>query len=80
MDHFAYGFMINVDWFQPYKHTQYSVGVVYLTVLNLPRHLRNKSNNIILVGILPGPNEPSLNINSFLQPLLESFCPFGLEN
>ena len=42
---FSYGFMINVDWFQPYKHTQYSVGVIYLTLLNLPRHMRNKPEN-----------------------------------
>lgn len=61
-DTFSFGFMINVDWFQPYKHTQYSVGVVFLTVLNLPRHLRNKRNNVMLIGIIPGPHEPSKNI------------------
>jgi len=25
--------MLNCYWFQPYKHTQYSVGVLYLTIL-----------------------------------------------
>ena len=67
---FSLELMINVDWFQPYKHTQYSVGAIYVTVLNLPRHLRNKTNNIILVGILPGPHEPKCNMNTYLEPLV----------
>ena len=28
---------LNVDWFNPYKETQFSVGAIYLVVLNLPR-------------------------------------------
>ena len=28
--------MINVDWFQPFTHVKYSVGVIYLVILNLP--------------------------------------------
>ena len=28
--------MLNVDWFQPFKHAPYSVGAVYLVILNLP--------------------------------------------
>ena len=65
------GLMINVDWFQPYKHTTYSVGVVYLTVMNLPRSLRFKRQNVILVGILPGPSEPKHDINAYIEPLVE---------
>lgn len=34
--------MLNLDWFQPFNHTQYSVGVVYLFVQNLPRIERLK--------------------------------------
>ena len=30
--------MLNIDWFQPFQHTQYSVGVIYLVIQNLPRH------------------------------------------
>ncbi|CEG77794.1 hypothetical protein RMATCC62417_12488 [Rhizopus microsporus] len=41
---------INVDWFQPYKGTQYPVGVMYLTIQNLPREVQNLRNNIILAG------------------------------
>lgn len=32
--------MLNIDWFQPFKYTNYSVGAIYMTILNLPRHLR----------------------------------------
>ena len=59
-----------MDWFQAFKHAQYSVGALYLTVLNLPRAPRLKEETIILAGIIPGPKEPALNINSFLQPLI----------
>ena len=61
---------LNVDWFQPFSHTQYSVGVIYLVVLNLPREERYKMENIILVGIIPGPKEPKLTLNSYLAPLV----------
>jgi len=50
--------------------------VIYLTVLNLPRFLRYKRENIILIGIIPGPHEPKLNINSFLKPLVDEFQGF----
>ena len=64
-----YGLILNVDWFQPYKFVTYSVGVIYLAFLNLPRADRYKRRNIILVGIIPGmKREPSTN--TFLAPLV----------
>ena len=39
------GFALNLDWFNPCKHIQYSVGVIYLTILNLPRHIRFHEEN-----------------------------------
>lgn len=65
-----YGLLLNVDWIQPFKHITYSVGIVYLVVLNLPRSIRFKRENVILFGIIPGPCEPSLTINTFLDPLV----------
>ena len=62
---------LNVDWFQPFTHIQYSVGAIYLTIQNLPRSERYKEENVILVGIIPGPSEPSLTINSYLGPLVQ---------
>ena len=61
--------MMNVDWFQPFKHSPYSVGVIYLAVLNLPRAERFKRENILVVGILPGPGEPA-SLNPFLVPVV----------
>lgn len=61
---------MNVDWFEPFERGVYSVGVIYLTVQNLPRDERYKPENIIIVGILPGPKEPKLTINSYLTPLV----------
>ena len=60
-DH-TYAFMINMDWFQPYKHLTYSVGAIYLSVFNLPRSVRYQLQNICLVGIIPGPREPELTV------------------
>lgn len=68
---FSLGLIINIDWFQPYKHVNYSVGAICLVIMNLPRHLRYKRENVILVRILPGPKEPSRDINSYMQPLVD---------
>ena len=65
-----YAFQINVDWFSPFKHTKHSEGAIYLSILNLPRQDRYLQENIILVGVIPGPKEPSLHINTFLKPLV----------
>ena len=44
------GVMLNIDWFNPYKNSEYSLGVVYLAILNLPREERFKWDNIITIG------------------------------
>ena len=78
---YNYAFTLNVDWFQPFLLTTSSVGVVYLTVSNLPRTLRFKRENLIQVGIIPGPTEPKCDINSFLDPLTKELVDFwgGIE-
>lgn len=68
--------MLNMDFFQPLKHVQYSVGAIYMTILNLPREVRNKPENVILVGLIPGPSEPRHDINSFLDPLVRDLLTF----
>ena len=60
--------MLNVDWFNTYKHSPYSVGAIYLVV---PRSEWYKLENLLLLGIIPGPSEPSLNLNSYMTPLVE---------
>ena len=44
--------MLNVDWFQPFDHTNHSEGVIYLAIMNLPRKVRFLQHNIILVGTI----------------------------
>lgn len=46
-----------------------------MTILNLPRDLRNKPENVLLVDILPGPSEAT-NLNGFLKPLVNELCDF----
>ena len=43
---------------------------MYLLILNLPRSERFKVHNLILVGLIPGPNGPC-DVNPFLSPLVE---------
>ena len=70
------GGILNIDWFEPFENVQYSRGVIYLALLNLPRELRFKWENIIIVGIIPGPKEPKLNVNSYLEPLVNDLLTF----
>ena len=72
----TFGCMLNLDWFQPFKDSIYSVGVLYLSFLNLPPQERNKEENIAIVGIIPGPQEPSRDVNSFLDPLVDELLDF----
>ncbi|GBB94492.1 hypothetical protein RclHR1_23670002 [Rhizophagus clarus] len=39
--------MLNMDWFQPFVNSQYSVGVIYAVFCNLPRNERFKPHNIL---------------------------------
>ena len=65
---YVYGFMLNIDWFKPFKHQEYKVEVMYPAILNLSREMQYKRENIV-VGIIPGPSEPP-TINSYLHPLV----------
>lgn len=71
--------MVNIDWFSPYKHSPYSVGAIYLVVTNLPRSERFKKENVILVGLIPGPGEPPIHMNSYLDPLVEELWTNGIQ-
>ena len=75
-DECSYGMMLNLDWFQPYKHLLYSVGAIYLSIFNVPRQSRYKLENICLIGIIPGPREPELTVNPFLNPLIKDLNRF----
>ena len=71
---YSLGLLLNVDWFNPYKHVEYSVGAMYVAILNFPRHLRYQKENMILAGIIPGPREPSLHMNSVFGTTCKRFA------
>ncbi|KAG2216457.1 hypothetical protein INT45_014176, partial [Circinella minor] len=63
---------LNVDWFGPFENSTYSCGAIYLTVNNLPRSERFKTENVILIGVMPGPREASTSdINHYLRPIVD---------
>ncbi len=67
---YTYGLMLNIDWFEPFNGCVYAVGVLYLAIMNLPRSERYKRHNILILGIIPGPSEPPLTVNTYLSPLV----------
>lgn len=52
------------------NRVQYSMCPLVMSLLNLPRHLRYQFNNLLLVGIIPGPKEPQ-NMNIYLDILVD---------
>lgn len=66
----------SVDFFNPYHNKiagkKYSVGCIFLSCIQLPPDMRKKTENLCLVGLIPGPREPSMEeIDHFLRPLVE---------
>ena len=52
------------------NHVQYSMCPIVLALLNLPRHIRYRFSNLLLVGIIPGPKEPT-NMNIYVNVLVD---------
>lgn len=65
-------FMLNIDWLQPYERSNYSLGVVYLCCLNLPRDKRYDLENIIVVCTLPHESQHNKSLPKMLNPLVDS--------
>ena len=72
------GLAINVDWFQPFQYTTHSTGAIYGVLCNLPRESRFKPENILTLGIIPGPHEPKQGqINNILVPIVDELLQFA---
>jgi hypothetical protein len=69
-------FGLNVDWFNFFRSTNRGVttstGVLILSCLNLPLHLRDKPE-YMFVAVIPGPHSPPADeINHFLRPVIDA--------
>ncbi len=64
-DKYNLALMINMDL---YKHVNYSVGAIYCVIMNLPRSVRYKQENVILLGLIPG--QLNISIPPFVNELL----------
>lgn len=66
----------SADWFNPFLNKaagkSVSTGSMAMACLNLPPSLRYRAENLFLVGVIPGPKEPSVDeIEHFLTPVVE---------
>lgn len=65
-------FILNYDGFSPFGNwSEYSMGTIYLSIANLPRNERYRRENVIIVGMITGPDKVSGPMNGFLKPLVE---------
>lgn len=67
---------LSVDWFNPYLNKiagrSVSEGSVVMCCLLLPPSLRYRPENLYLMGVIPGPREPSLEeVDHFMRPLVD---------
>ena len=67
---------LSIDWFNPRGNKaagkSTSTGSIVMACLNLPPSLRYKLENLFLVGIIPGPREPSVEeVRHFVEPVVD---------
>lgn len=66
---------LNLDWFNPNSGAtslSHSTGAMYVTVLNLPREIRNSPENVILLSVIPGRKEPkTTNMNNIMKLVVD---------
>ncbi|KAH8152606.1 uncharacterized protein LAJ45_03447 [Morchella importuna] len=67
------GFLLSTDGVKVFKSRRsFSIWPLLLVNLNLPPAVRFKKRNMLLLGFIPGPNNPK-DIESFLFPLIQEF-------
>ncbi|MDO9333967.1 MAG: hypothetical protein Q7T57_05540 [Dehalococcoidales bacterium] len=54
----------HMDGFQAFRHKVHTMTPITCQILNLPENLRHRAEFIILVGLIPGPREPT-NYNAY---------------
>jgi hypothetical protein len=64
--------MWNNDGFQPAVGRNYSVEAIYAVLMNLPRDIRYREENMILVALIPGGLDVKMKVlNAFLRPVVD---------
>ena len=71
LDSHSFGILLNVDWFCPFERRRdISVGVLYAVIVNLPRAIRFKRHNVIIIGIIPNLEKEPFHLNHYLGPFI----------
>ncbi len=64
--------IINLNWFQPFESSMYSIGVIYEVICNLLCDIRFKKENMLTLGLLSRPQEVKKHhINHFLASIVD---------
>ncbi|XP_021354483.1 uncharacterized protein LOC110450989 [Mizuhopecten yessoensis] len=73
-DKMGLSFAMEVDGVNPYHNIGviYSMTPIMLTILNLPRHIRNRFESIMLVGIIKGQrNHSEASVDAYVEVLVD---------
>jgi len=68
---------LSTDGFGPFKHHIKTAWPIILFNYNLPSEERFQKDNIISVGIIPGPKKPG-DCDSFLWPLIQELLQLAI--
>jgi hypothetical protein len=60
---------LSTNGYAPFKHRKKTAWPILIFNYNLPPDERTHDNNVLYVGVVPGPNKP-INFDSFLWPLV----------
>ena len=74
----TFGCMLNLDWFQPFKDSIYSVGVLYLSFLNLPLKKGTKRKTLLLLALFQVLRSPAGMLIHFWTLLLMNYWTSGM--
>ena len=69
-------FALSTDGMNPFgeRNSTHSTWLVILTIYNLPSWLCQKRKYTMLCGLIQGPKQPGIDIDVFLEPLMEDMA------
>jgi hypothetical protein len=75
-DYIVSCYEVGVDWAQMFSSKVHSTGFIMIRCADMPLSHLNRRRFSHVVGIIPGPSEPS-KIDPYLEPLLDDFKKYG---